>query len=57
MTVSEEKNGKKTAKQKDVFDPFRLKLCLDTRSFAAYENGGMMTQVSYNAVVFAFVPS
>ena len=45
MTVTEEKDGKKVTKQKDVFDPHRLRMCLDTTKFSAYENGGMMNQV------------
>ncbi|CAM9851397.1 unnamed protein product, partial [Ectocarpus sp. 12 AP-2014] len=45
VTVTEEKDGKKETKEKTVFDPHRLKMCLDTTSFSAYENGGMMNQV------------
>lgn len=45
--VTEEKDGKKVTKEKTVFDPHRLKMCLDTTSFSAYENGGMMNQVRY----------
>ena len=54
MTVTEEKDGKKVTKEKSVFDPHRLKMCLDTTSFSAYENGGMMNQVSYNACALFF---
>lgn len=42
---TEEKDGKKVAKEKTVFDPHRLKMCLDTTGFSAYENGGMLNQV------------
>ncbi|CAM9696526.1 unnamed protein product [Ascophyllum nodosum] len=45
VTVTEEKNGEKVKREKDVFDPFRLKIPVDTRAMSAYENGGMMTQV------------
>ncbi|CAM9728043.1 unnamed protein product [Scytosiphon promiscuus] len=45
VTVTEHKDGKKVTKEKTVFDPFRLKICLDTRNYSAYENGGMMNQV------------
>ncbi|CAM9195899.1 unnamed protein product [Laminaria digitata] len=45
VTVTEEKDGKKVTKEKTVFDPYRLKICFDTRKFSAYKNGGMMTQV------------
>lgn len=44
--MTEEKDGKKVSKEKEVFDPFRIKICLDTTAFRPYENGGMMTQVS-----------
>lgn len=45
VTVTEEKGGEKMTKEKTVFDPYRLKICFDTRKFSAYQNGGMMTQV------------
>lgn len=48
--VTEEKDGKKVTKEKTVFDPHRLKMCLDTTNFSAYENGGMMNQVLYAVV-------
>eukprot|EP00752_Nemacystus_decipiens_P009825 g8767.t1 len=55
MMVTEEKDGKKVTKEKTVFDPYRLKMCLDTRSFSAYENGGMMNQVKV-PVTKAYLP-
>lgn len=45
VTVTEEKDGEKLTKEKTVFDPYRLKICFDTRTFSAYKNGGIMTQV------------
>lgn len=45
VIVTEEKDGKKVTKEKTVFDPFRLKMDLDTRGFSPYDNGGTMTQV------------
>lgn len=45
MKVTEEKDGEKVTKEKDVFDPYRLRISLDTTGFAAYENGGTLTQV------------
>lgn len=47
VTVTEEKDGKKVTKEKAVFDPHRLRMCLDTTNFSEYENGGMMNQVGY----------
>lgn len=44
--VTEEKDGKKVTKEKEVFDPYRLKISLDTTQFSPYENGGMVTQVN-----------
>lgn len=47
----EDKEGKKVPREKEVFDPYRLKMCLDTTVFEAYENGGMMTQVRGSPLV------
>ena len=55
VTVTEEKNGEKVKREKDVFDPFRLKIPVDTRAMSAYENGGMMTQVNKNGEFSKYV--
>ncbi|CAM9463253.1 unnamed protein product, partial [Choristocarpus tenellus] len=45
VMVTKEVDGKKVSEEKMVFDPYRLKICADTRRFSEYLNGGMATQV------------
>jgi ubiquitin-activating enzyme E1 len=45
VRVVKEENGKRVSKEKSVFDPYRLKIGVDTSGLTPYENGGVMTQL------------